>query len=104
MTGVQTCALPISDSMMTINRLNFGLKDDELVAEISQPGIDVLEATPEELLFSTRLDGLILLESGSLYVPDTGTATISLNVGGRALVTYQQNIQFIILILVVEHL
>lgn len=81
--------------MTLVPRLIYGLDDEgDIVGAISQPGISVLEATPEQLLFSTKLDGLVLLESGNLYVPDTGVATVNLDVGGRALVTYQQNIQY----------
>lgn len=83
--------------MTRVPRLIYGLDDEgDIVGAISQPGISVLEATPEQLLFSTKLDGLVLLESGELNVPLLGNATINLDVGGRALVTYQLNINYVI--------
>lgn len=70
------------------------MKDDSLVVEISQPGIDVLTATPEQMLFSTELDGITLLEKGNGYIPDASDLVIPHSYGGRPLVTFQPALFF----------
>lgn len=79
--------------MSLLPRIMAGLKDGTLAFEVSQPNKDVLSAGPTDMLFSTLLDGITLLEHGMAYVPDSGTLTVPIAYGGRPLVIYQQNIR-----------
>lgn len=79
--------------MALLPRIMMGMKDGNLAFEVSQPNKNVLTAIPTDMLFSTLLDGITLLEHGMGYVPDSGSLTVPIAYGGRPLVLYQQNIR-----------
>ncbi len=75
--------------MAKLARTRFGMKGGTIVLECSQPTVDVLTATANQMLFSSALECINCIATGSVTVANSGSQTVPIDVGGVPFVSFQ---------------
>lgn len=75
--------------MAKLARTIFGKKSGIIVIECSLPGVDVLTATESQMLFSSALECINCIGTGSVTVANSGSQLVPIDVGGVPFISYQ---------------